>query len=239
MAEIKGSLNYVLQSVLAIGNKEPNMQYPPSVFSSHFNIVTSFLIDKAIAAYPKSMDVLRPFIVSEKKNTEKGYVLLPTEYRNMLGAPSISSLKDGSGECNEPISKNSFEAAQQKSGCNTVAVEMLPQNEWDERTQSTYAAPDYANPIGCFFGADKFKVCPYDIGKVEVRFVKKEKLYVYGYTMQPDDTYTFNPDTSVESEWGNAASEFLVKGCYALYGAYLRDESSMQYSSLLNQIGLF
>jgi hypothetical protein len=239
VAEIKGSLNYVLQSVLSIGNKEPNMQYPPSVFSSHFNIVTSFLLDKGIEAYPKSLDVLRPFVLSKKVNTQNGYVILPAEYRNMLGVPSISAKKDGSGECNEPINKNSFEAEQNRSGCNTVAIEMLPQNEWDERTQSTYAKPSYKKPIGCFFGADRFKVCPYDIGSVEVRFVRKENVYVYGYTMQPDDTYIFNAATSAESEWGNAASEFLVKGVYALYAAYLRDDTSMTYSRILNEAGLF
>lgn len=236
----KGSLDYVLQSVLAIGNKEANFQYAPSIFSQHFNIVTSFLIDKGVSIYPKSLDVLRPFVLSKKINVADGYVILPAEYRNMLGSPGISARNDKTGECGDaPIDANSFKNSILKSGCSSRPVEMLSQEEWDYRTTSTYNYPTIWNPIGCFFGPDRFKVCPYDIGKVEVRFVKKENVYSYGYDVQPDDTYIFNLALSVESEWDNAASEYLVKGVLALYSAYLRDNQISEFSQLLNAAGLF
>lgn len=240
MATSKSSLNYVLQSVLSVINKEANFQYGPQVFSNHFNIVTSFLIDKCIENYPKYTDVIRPFIQSDKIATSDGYVVLPPNYRNMLGFPGISAKDDKSGECSDtPVTASSFKSTKLKSGCTTRPVEMLAQDEWDYRTTSTYKYPTIWNPIGTFFGADRFKVCPYDIGKVEVRYVKKERIVVYGYTMNPDDTYTFDPATSVESEWDDAASEYLVKGVLALCSAYLRDNQLTEFSQILNQIGLF
>ncbi len=238
----KGSLDYILQSVLSVGNKEANMQYAPAIFSQHFNIVTSFIIDNCIEVYPKYVDVLRPFMATKIITVSNGEIGLPDDYRNILGAPSISAKGDQnkSIECSDfPVTETEFKQEKSKAGCQRRPVEMLNENEFDDRTTSSYAFPTLWNPIGCVFKGSSIKVCPFDIGKLELRYVKTEKQYVYGYTMQPDDTYTFNVNTSVESEWTDAASQLLVKGCLALYSAYLRDNQLSQFSQILNQAGLF
>ncbi len=236
----KGNLDYVLQSVLSIGNKEANAQYGPVIFSQHFNIVTSFIIDKCIEAYPNHLDVLRPFITTKKIAITDGNIILPDDYRNILGVPSISAKKDGSGECSDaPITETDFKRDILKSGCRTRPIEMIDENQWDNRTTSTYKAPTYINPIGCFFGKRSIRICPYDLSKVELRYVKKELQYKYNYIINPDDTYLFNPVGSVESEWEDSASQLLVKGVLSLYSAYLRDNQLSQFSAVLNQAGLF
>lgn len=236
----KSSLNYILQSVLSVGNKEQNFAYAPLIYTQHFNIVTSFIIDKCIEAYPNYLDVLRPFVITKKIPITNGAVVLPDNYRNILGAPSINAKP--SGECKDadtPVTATSFKLKTLQGGCKSRPIKILDEQQWDYRTTSGYKYPTYENPIGCMFGSDSFKVCPFDLSTVELRYVKIEKQYYFNYTLQPDDTYIFNPTGSAESEWTDAASEYLVKGVLALYSAYLRDNQLSQFSAVLNQAGIF
>ena len=57
--------------------------------------------------------------------------------------------------------------------------------------------------------------------------------------MQPDDTFLFDEDTSVETEFETAAAEYLFKGCLALYSGYAKDPSLTDFTTLLKQTGLF
>lgn len=239
MASNKSSLNYVLQSVLSIGNKEQNMAYAPSIFTQHFNIVTSFIIDKCVEAYPNYLDVLRQFIAIKKIPITNGEIKIPDDYRNILGAPSINAKPTGECKDDAPATDASIKILAQKNGCKSRPIKILDQNQWDLRTTSGYKFPTYVDPIGCFFGKDTLKVCPFDLSKVELRYVIKENQYLYNYTLQPDDTYIFKAEGSVESQWGDAASQYLVKGVLALYSAYLRDNQLNQFSSILNQAGIF
>lgn len=242
MAENKSSLDNVLRDVLAIGNKEANLAYPPTIYSSHFNITTSFIIDHSVANYPEAIDLLRPFVRTKKIKVKDGLIELPDDYRNLLGAPSIAAKKDKSGECGDPVvidTESEFKLAVMKSSCQTRPIEMLDEETWDYRTTSEYDFPTYWNPIGVFQGANSFKVCPFDLGTVEMRYVKRENIYLYNYEIQPDDTYIFKADGSVESEWTNAAHSLLVRGVLSLYSAYQRDPSISDYSKILNQAGLF
>jgi hypothetical protein len=241
VAENKSTLDYVLKAVLSVGNAEQNYAYAPHIFQRHFNIVTSFLLDGLSSIYPRNVDALLGFIMSKRIPVTNGYVQLPEEYRNLLGAPSINVRPDGK-DCNSPLvidTASEFKAANLKSGCKSYPIDIVSKEEWDDRTTSTYAFPSYEKPIGMFIGLRRIKVCPYDLASVEVTFVKKEKSYVYGYTNQPDDTYIFDLSTSVESEWTDAASQPLFKGCLALYSAYSRDPAVADFSNILNQAGLF
>jgi hypothetical protein len=239
----KSSLENVLKSVLSVGNAEQNFAYPPHVFEQHFNIVTSFLIDAFVETYPKYVEVLQPFMISKRIAVTDGYVKFPSDYRNLLGAPSIN-VKPGGGDCsdNNPIiidTKSEFKTANLKSGCKSYPIEIVDKGQWDARTTSEYAFPTYENPIGLYKDENKLKVCPYDLATVEILYVKNEKQYRYGYITQPDDTFIYNVATSVESEWNDAASKWLVKGCLALYAAYSQNKELKDYSLVLNQAGLF
>ena len=241
MAENKSSLPNILQSVLSVGNSEQNFAYPPYQFDNHYNIVTSFLIDGLSKAYPYLLDALLPFIMSKKIPVTNGYVQLPDEYRNLLGAPSITVKPDGK-DCSDTVvidTASEFKTANLKGGCKSYFIDIVDKNTWDARTTSEYAFPTYENPIGMFIGERRIKVCPYDLAVVEVTFAKKEEKYRYGYIVQPDDTFIYDPTTSVPTQWDSAASALLFKGCLSLYGAYSKDNSLSDYSGVLNNAGLF
>lgn len=230
----------MLKSVLSVGNAEQNFAYPPSVFSNHVNIVTAFILDNLTILYPKYADALLPFIEKKMIPVTDGYVQLPSDYRNLLGAPSIQ-VKNGK-DCNDPVvidTASEFKTAKLKAGCQSVPIVMVDKGQWDDRTTSGYAYPTLESPIGLFDSKKRIKVCPYDIARVEILYVKKEKIYQYGYITQPDDTYIYDEATSVESEWEEPAFELLFKGIFALYSAWSRDNSILEYSIILNKAGLF
>lgn len=241
MADNKSTLQNVMQSVLSVGNSEQNAAYPPYIFDNHFNIVTSFLLDALSKTYPTNVDMLLNFIQAKKIPVTNGYVQLPDEYRNLLGAPSITVKPDGK-DCSESIvidTASEFKTANLKGGCKTYPITIVSKEEWDARTTSEYAYPTYENPIGLFTGEKRIKVCPYDLAVVEVTYVKKEKVYRYGYIMQPDDTFIFDQNGTVQSEWGDAAFKPLFKGCMTLYSAYSRDNTIIEWSELLKKTDLF
>lgn len=240
MAENKSSLKNILQAVLSIGNAEQNSAYPPSIFQTQYNIVTSFLIDGLVKVYPDKQDILLPFMVVDKIPVTSGYIQLKENYRNRLGVPSINVNPDGK-DCGDGaiITENQFNTDKLKAGCKSVPVEIVSKDEWDYRTTSSYAFPTYENPIGLYIGDRRIKLCPYDLARVEVTYAKKESIYVLGYITQPDDTFLVDEATSVNTEWTDAAAAYLFKGCLALYGAYSRDNSLTEYSQILDKLGLF
>lgn len=236
----KCGLNEMLQAVLSTANSEQNQTYPPNIYSAQYNVVTSLLLSKLVESYPVNQDMLRPFLKTYVHAVKGGYFYLPEEYRNIIGA-SISAKKDGSGECeDDPPITNKEEATLSilKAGCKSRPIIFYSETEWDYRTTSTYKAPNYLNPIGCFFGKDKFRVCPFDIGQVELRFVVKEDVYRYGYKLQPDDTYIFDPATTIESAWESNAFDPIFTAMSALYAAYTRDPSLMNWAQVLKQQGI-
>lgn len=236
------SLNNVLTAILAVGNKEANQQYAPAIYQSHYQTTTSFILDKLAEIYPIGVDLVLPFIKVEKIPVTNGFVKLPDDYRNLLGAPSISLKPDGS-DCldNNPVvidTASEFKTANLKAGCKTVPIEIVSKGEWDYRTTSTYAFPTLENPIGMFNGK-QIKVCPYDLSRVELMYIKKEDTVLFKYITQPDDTYIFDPNGSVEAGWQDAAFKPLFKGILALYSAYLSDQALSNFSQVLNQTSLF
>lgn len=236
----KSSLENVLKAVLSVGNAEQNFAYAPYVFDNHFNIVTSFMLDQFAIHYPRHQDAFLPFIVKKSIPVTDGHVILPDDYRNILGVPSISITPDKK-DCSDPViidTKSEFKTANLKAGCKTYPVEIVDKRTWDARTTSSYAYPTYEKPIGIFEGR-KIKVCPYDLSRVQLLYIKKENIYRYGYITQPDDTYLYDQATSVESEWTEAAFELLFKGVSSLYAAYSRDNALVEWNALLSKAGLF
>lgn len=237
----KSGLENVLNAVLSVGNAEQNSSYPPFIFDNHYNIVTSFLLDAAATIYPLHSDAFLNFFQYKKIPVTNGYIQLPPEYRNLIGAPSITVRPDGK-DCGEGIlidTASEFKTANMKAGCKTYPIQIVSKEEWDDRTTSGYAFPTYTNPIGLWIGERRLKVCPYDLASVEVAYLKKEKPGVYSYITQPDDTFIFDAVNSIEVGWDEASFSLLFKGCLALYAAYSRDKTISDYSQLLNAAGLF
>ena len=228
----------MLQSVLSIANKEQNMAIPPEIYSSQYNTVTSLLINKLVELFPDDdtvVDMLMPFMEKVTLPVQNGYITLPDNYRNILGSPSTMAVSVDGKECNctPPEDNRTFEDKKLESACKSNPIIIVPNSEWDYRTRSTYDFPTLDNPIGCFFGNKQLKVCPYNILRVELRYVRQEKVYKYGYIIQPDDTYVFDPATSIESEWTSAAYTPIYNAMIALYSAYTRDNDLSNWSQFI------
>lgn len=165
--------------------------------------------------------------------------MLPDDYRNLLGSPSINVRPDGK-DCGASAPDNAmeFKQAQLRGGCKSYPIEIVSAETWDDLTTSTYGFPTYTKPIGKFVEGNKIKVCPYDLGSAEITYVVKESEYVVGYIMQPDDTYIIDSVTTTEFEWEEPAFKYLFKGVLALYSAYSRDNTIMDYSQVLNKEGV-
>lgn len=230
----------MLQSILAVALQEQNNVYPPYIFQSQFNVVTSLLLSELSGAYaenPQVIDMLDPYIKAAVLNVENGFVTLPKDYRNLLGSPYIFA-QNAAKECdNIPNITNAqqFLVATQKGACQAYPLSIIEQSEFAERTQSTYKAPSFKKPIGFYAGQKTIKVCPFDLSKVAVLYVRNEVKSVYTYIMQPDDTYIFDPTNPalVDSEWSNAAFKPLYNAMISLFAAYTRDNEMQDWSKVL------
>lgn len=234
----------MLQSILSVANEEQSAIYPPSIFSSHYNIVTSFLIDAVVRAYPDRpflLDVIDPYVAFAMITVSNGLATLPADYRNILGSPYVFSNPKNNGYCGEqPVISTAaqFQVARNVSSCNVNPLQIVSQAEFSVRTNSTYNFPTYEFPIAYFSGKTTLRVCPYDIPKIALLYTQQEAIYQYGYIPQPDDTFLFDSATTVDSLWTNSAFKSLFKGLSHLYGIYVRDQEIKEWANLLSQIDI-
>lgn len=236
----KSGLDNLVKAVLSVGNQEQNLFWPPHIISSQINVVTSLLLDKLVATYPENVDMLMPFMASKKIGVTQGVVQLPKDYRNLIGSPSISVRDDGEECGSDPViidTEREFQIAVLKSECKTRPLVIVDKKRWDYLVTSEYAFPTYTDPIGMFKGK-QIKICPYDLKSVEVTYCIQEKIYKYGYIMQPDDTFIFDPATSEDTQWEDAAFSKLFTAMLALYSAWSRDNTLTDWSRILHNEGI-
>lgn len=238
-------LDNMLKNVLSVANEEQSTFYSPRIYENHYNIITSLLISALVKAYPMNpvvIDQLEPFVEIKVMPVKDGYVDLPEEYRDILGTPYIFTNSTKNGECSsaiEPLTPQSFKVQTLKGGCNLRPVIIYPESEFVMRTDSEYKKPTWDTPIGFYSGKRQIKICPYDVSRVAIMYVRNEKKYVYGYINQPDDTYLFDITTTVESEWGSNAYEPIFKALCALYGIYAKDPEFTNWAAFLSEKGIF
>jgi hypothetical protein len=248
MAE-KATLDMMLSTVMSQGNKEQNQSYPPHVFSSHVNLVGDYILDEVAALYPTSKkleEIADPFMQEEVVQVKGGILTLPSQMRNLLGISIYVStdFKDPCADCDlpdDPLAPTLEQLKQslERGKCRSQSVSMVDQTEWDDRTQHPYKFPTLKKPIGCRFKTGEVRICPFEVPNVVVRFIRTPKTYVYGYKMNPDDTYTFDATTSVESEWTRNAFQYLVKGITTLYSIFTRDGELRDGVNELKKAGIF
>lgn len=239
----KSSLDNVLKAVLAVSQEDQNFYYAPHIYTQHRNIIESLLISALVKSFPANpviIDQLAPFIKISLIPITNGYVQLPDDYRNILGTPYIFSNPNSTSECvpQEPLTPENFRVGILKSGCRLNPVTIVPQSEFADRTISTYAPPDFENPIGYFIDNNKIKVCPFNLTKVGVMYVRKERLLNYGYVSQPDDTYLYDETTTIDTEFGSNAFEMIFNACMALYSAYAKDKDLQSWTEILKTQGI-
>lgn len=241
----KSGLQNLLTSLLAAANQSQNLFLPPSIFSTFVNIVTSFLIDKCVEGYPLSpqlIDIIDPFVKIDCLTPSGGLITLPSDYRNMLGSPSIIVKNDKVGECGDieiPITNaQQFLNATLKGGCNRRPITIVAQSEFDYLTTSSYKKPNFWEPIGFFTGQKQIRVCPTDLSKIFVLYVQKEAVYSISYQMNPDDSWYIDPTTTIDTAWNNSAFTALFRGLNHLYGIYSRDKQFSDWAAALSNINI-
>jgi hypothetical protein len=252
-------MQQVLSAVLSQGNKEQNMAYAPRVFNDHFNLVTAFLLSEVAKQFPTSqslIDIARSFLIKKTIPLKNGKVEFPADYRHFLSA-AIFVTDDFTSNCdpvtnkpcdddtckypNDPLAPTMVQEqrSQLKRQCISQAVRMVDIGMFDRLTRHKYKRPTLQKPIGCIMEGDGIKICPYDVPNVELRYLRQPKVYKYGYVMNPDDTYSFNPATTIESEWTDNAMQPLVTACTKLFSVYVRDGELKNYLLELSQAGIF
>lgn len=240
----KSTLNNILQSVLSIVNEDQSAVYPPSVFSDHFNFTTSALLSKLVKEYPDNplaIDILDPYIKFDMIAVKNGFFTMPNDYRNILGAPYVFVNQNEDGQCQklpQITTLQQFQVAQQKGACKCLPITIVSESEFSVRTSSTYKYPKHTSPIGYFTGQRMVKICPYDLTKAFVLYAMQEPVFRFGYFLQPDDTYIWDPSTTVESIWPTAAFDILVRAIVALFSAYVRDPGLTNFSIVLKEQGI-
>lgn len=246
----KSSLENIFKSVLSVANSEFNTFYSPYIYTQHRNVIESLLLSELVKSYPANpeiIDQIAPFVSIAVIPVTNGYIKLPDgtdnnpPYRNILGAPMIFAAPDDSGECGapvEPLTPTNFKLGRLKAGCKLNAVNIVPQTEVSFRLKSTYDFPTYENPIGWFIDSNKIKVCPFDLTKVAVMYAKKERLLNYGYITQPDDTFLYDPTTTVDTEFDSNSFQLIFNSCMFLYSAYAKNQELQNWSQILQEKGI-
>lgn len=253
------TMQQVLSAVLSQGNKDQNMAYPPTVFTEHFRLATSFLMTEIAKMFPTSqslIDLARPFLKTELIPVQNGIAKFPEAYRNFLSAAifvtddykSNCQVKKADEDCeddeciyvNDPLATTPQVEARNNIDrqCISQAVRMVDIGQWDRLTRHQYKRPTLQKPIGCIFEGTGIKICP-NVGQIELRYLRQPKAYSFGYTMNLDDTFSFDPVTTVESEWTDNAIKPLVTAITKLYGVYTRDGELNNYLQVLSQDGIF
>ena len=233
----------MLKAVLAPANQEQNAFYPPSIYEQHYNTATAWLISKVVSMFSNTqqlINIIEPFLETKTVGIKDGYIEIPDNCRDFLDA-AINVKSDMSGVCKEKpqiLIDQEFKIEQRRTSCISRPITILDQAQWDDITTHPYKYPTYNNPIGCFFGKNKIKVCPFDIPRAEIRYVRNEKIYKYGYITLPDETYIFDEKNTIETERNNNAFEYLYKGIVTLYSVWAKDSVIRNWSNELKQIGL-
>lgn len=233
----------MLEAVLSTSGQEQNQFYPPHIYTAHYNTATSWLISKIVEIFPTAqqfVDIIEPFLVTKNVLVQNGFVEIPKDCRNFLDA-GISVKVDYSQECGDvpqAVREQTFKDGVNRGGCISRPIAIVDQTEWDLLTVHPFKHPTYEYPIGCFFGGGKLKVCPYNISNVQIRYVRDEGKYQYGYIIQPDDTYIWDKNTTVETEWNTNAFEYLYKAISTLYSVWSKEPVLRNWTQELKQIGL-
>lgn len=244
------TMDSVLRKVLAQANADQNQHYPARVYTEHFNLATSWLIDSIMKVFPGEqhiVDLVNPFMQVQDVIVKNGKIAFPTDYRHYTGM-GVFKTQDGKSPCGCDEAKSESNSGSTTAGldekrakriCISQDVTLVDIDEWNDLTTHPYKKPTLDEPIACIFQGDGIKICPFDIPSVELRYIRQPNVYKYGYKMMPDDSYQVDSSTTIESEWNDNAASYLFRAINTLYSGYARDPEQRDLARQLQQIGLF
>jgi hypothetical protein len=244
------TMDSILRKVLSQANADQNQSYPPRIYEEHFNIVSKFLIGDVAKSYPGNDAIVKlgmPFTKVKDIPVINGTFELPKDHWKTLGITIFVS-DDFSEACDykEELTDQNVLDQKLKKRSKPQPVDEVDQYEFKRLINHSYKAPTLEKPIAALFGTSANEAKPvYNIGPnsgipmVQLSYLVEPKEYVYGYTMNPDDTYQYDASKGVESEWNENATEYLFKGVNILYSAYVRDNEQREWAQILKQTGLY
>lgn len=248
---------YLLQDcfndVSGLINKEQNQYYPPKVFSSHFNIATSFILGELARVFPSNqsvIEIINPFYKRKVSAVENGIAVLDADYSHLL---SIGIGVNDSSVCgctpamvkvliSASLDSETPEAAEKTSNphCKYRKVSIVSDSEFDRLSASTYKSPSVTNAIAKNISNKQIQILPKSVSHAEFRYIKQPKQYQVGYKVMPDDTWQIDPNNPnhVESEWNIEARHLLVPAIAHLYSMYVQDQELMIANNELKKLNL-
>lgn len=243
------TMDSVLRKVLAQANADQNQHYPPHIFTEHFNLATSWLIDSIMKVFPGEqhiVDLISPFMEVSDIIVRNGKIAFPKGYRHYTGmgifitedAKKACGCDEAKSDSDSLSTTDELEEKRSKRICLSQDVTLVDIDEWNDLTTHPYKPPTLKKPIACIFQGDGIKICPVP-PSVELRFIRQPKVYQYGYKMMPDDSYQVDQDPDLESEWNDNAASYLFRAVNTLYSGYVRDPEQRDLARQLQQIGLF
>ena len=244
------TLDRTLRQVLASGNEEQNQHYPPNVFDTDYNLVTSFILTEGVKLFGESQyikDLLRPYQKTILLPVVNGEAIVPPDYRHytgisfypnatLTGCMSIPGLKSGDVPTPDQLTR-----AQKRNRTKGRDVTLYEIDEYNYYDTHAYKFPTFKDPIGCIVDSSVIKVSPFEIPFIELHYIRQPKIYKYGYAKNLDDTFSYDPtmDGAVETEWRTNADELLYKGVSTLYAMRARDGELRDGMAMLIKQGLF
>lgn len=238
----KCSLKIFFELLLQPFNIPQSAVVPPNIFDAVYNVSAGWVLGKIAELFPfdnSLVDIAEPFLGVERLIVKKGEVDIPVDFRNFLDCGAYVK-EDRKSVCSESMTPalalRAYNQNLVQNGCVRQSITVVDIAQFDLLTKSQFDKPTLEQPIACFFGKKKMKICPTNIEVIDFRYLKNENLVRYGYTMQPDDTFIFNATTSIESQWTNAAFPIMYKAASKLLGVYLRDNNVSNFSYSLSDV---
>lgn len=184
---------------------------------SSMSIFRSML--KGYAINQEYQDALSPFKtphVFTNTTSSAGVITLPENYVHLL---SITALV--------------FDNDQQSN--RQLPVEVVNADELAERLGSQLKPVTSNKPIAHFIGVEnkrtRIQLFPSKPAVGQVWYLKRPNKPEFKYT-QSGRTVTYNPDTSVQLEWGEVETNAVIYQALQLLGVNLSDEQMVQYTQL-------
>jgi hypothetical protein len=69
-------------------------------------------------------------------------------------------------------------------------------------------------------------------------YAKMEGQLNYGYISQPDDTYIYDPTTTIDTGFGSNCFELIFNATMSLYSAYAKDGDLQNWAQVLKKEGI-
>lgn len=107
-------------------------------------------------------------------------------------------------------------------------VEMVADNEYDLRIDSTIKPPTYFYPIARYNGTG-FEVAPVNISKVELTYLKIPATPVRNFTQLPNDETVYDPVGSVQFEYPETLYPNIAARIALYLGINIRAEDFVAY----------